>query len=53
MKYKLKTKQDLISLVLVTRPEPQPVRRKPNGKLVEECLLLLQIKKPVNGLNKQ
>jgi hypothetical protein len=54
IKYRLKTKQDLVALVLVARPEPQPVKRKPNGKLVHDCLLLLQIKKPVvNGLNKQ
>jgi hypothetical protein len=48
IKYRLKTKQDLVALVLVARPEPQPVKRKPNGKLVHDCLLLLQIKKPAN-----
>jgi hypothetical protein len=48
MKYRLKTKKDLVALVLVTKPAEKPVKRRFNGKLVHDCLLLLQIKKPAN-----
>jgi predicted histidine transporter YuiF (NhaC family) len=48
MRYKLKSKRDLVALVLVAKMEEKPVKRRYNGKLVHDCLLLLQIKKPAN-----